>query len=177
MKQKKTHYAKKFIVLHWLIALIVMTMLAGSFFLEDLPQAIKPTGIMMHKSLGITILILMILRVFWLAKLKRPTLPAAMPRWELWLARGVQAAMYVTLIGMAMVGWVMSALSNRIPVFFGIVRLPLPGISPNPDLAEIFFQIHQTIAWILIALIVLHIVGALKHAIIDKDNVMETMLP
>ncbi len=170
-------YTKGMMSLHWLIAALVIPMLTISFFLENLPKAIRPTAIMLHKSFGLTILCLMLLRLCWVMKAGRPALPATMPRWEIWLARSVQTALYILLIAMPIAGWVMSVLSNHIPLWFGIIRLPLPGIGPNTAWADIFFQMHQTIAWILVVLISLHIVGALKHAIIDKDKVMDSMLP
>ena len=170
-------YTKGAMVLHWSIAAIILLLLSVSFFLDDFPKALRPTAIMLHKSFGLTILILMVLRFWYLLRGKKPLLPATMPRWEIYLARGVQGAMYVLLIAMPIVGWLMSTLSNHIPVLFGLIQLPLPGITPNPDLAALFFQAHQIIAWMLIGLISLHIAGALKHAIIDKDKVMDSMLP
>lgn len=172
-----TKYSKGFIGLHWLIAVVVISMLSVSFFLEDLPKVIRPTAIMLHKSFGLSILLLTLMRLIWVIIAKRPALPITMPRWEVYLARGVQGAFYVFLISMAMAGWLMSVLSNRIPIWFGLFPLSLPGVPHNSIWAEWFFQGHQTIAWILITLICLHIAGALKHAIIDKDKVMESMLP
>ena len=176
-KTKTARYTWGLISIHWLVAVLVIPLVSLSFFLEDLSKTIRPTAVMLHKSFGLTILVLMVIRLVCLFKSGRPALPQAMPIWELVLARGVQMALYVFLIGMALVGWIMSVLSNHIPVWFGLVALPIPGIAPNLDLAELFFQMHQSIAWVLIVLIALHIAGALKHVIIDKDKVMESMLP
>ena len=170
-------YSKGFVGLHWLIAIVVISMLSVSFFLEDLPKVIRPTAIMLHKSFGLSLLLLMVIRVIWFMKAKRPSLPNTMPRWEVYLARSVQGALYLFVIAMALAGWLMSILSNHIPIWFGLFPVSLPGVPQNPIWAEWFFQAHQIIAWILIALICLHIMGALKHAIIDKDKVMESMLP
>ncbi len=170
-------YTKGLIGLHWLIAAVVISMLSVSFFLEDLPKIIRPTAIMLHKSFGLTILLLMVIRLVWVRRVGRPALPLTMPRWEIWLARGVQGALYVFLIAMAMSGWTMSVLSDHTPVWFGLFRVPLPSVPHNAVWAELFFQGHQIIAWIVIGLVGLHVAGALKHAIIDKDKVMESMLP
>lgn len=174
---KTERYTLGLISLHWVIALLIIPLVSLSFFLEDLPKIIRPTAIMLHKSCGLTILVLMVVRLIYLFKSGRPTLPATMPRWEVLFARGVQLALYVSVIAMAMVGWIMSMLSNHTPVWFGVISLPLPGIVPNEAWADIFFQSHQIIAWVLIGLIGLHVVGALKHVIIDKDKVMDSMLP
>ncbi|MGV3740330.1 MAG: cytochrome b [Gammaproteobacteria bacterium] len=170
-------YTKGMMAIHWLVAAVVIPLLSLSFFLEDLPKTIKPTAIMLHKSFGITILALMLLRLFWLKKTGRPALPKTMTRWELGLARIVQWAMYTFLIIMPLTGWFMSVMSDHTPVWFGLIRLPIPGIAKNSAWADILFQGHQIIAWILIALVSLHIAGALKHAIIDKDKVLDSMLP
>ena len=170
-------YNKGLIIIHWLIAVVVIAMLGGSFFLEDLPNAIRPTAIMLHKSFGLTILFLMLIRLIWVIKAGKPALPPTVPRWEMFLARGVQVALYVFMVTMTLAGWLMSVLSNHTPLWFGLLRMPLPGVSFNPVWAEWFFQVHQTIAWILILLICLHIGGAIKHALIDKDDVLESMLP
>lgn len=174
---KVIRYGKGAMVMHWLIATIILLLLSVSFFLESFPKTLRPTAIMLHKSFGLTILILMVLRFWYWFREKRPMLPPTIPRWEIYLARGVQTTLNVLLIAMPIVGWLMSTLSNHIPVWFDLIYLPLPGITPNPALADLFFQAHQIIAWVLIGLISLHIAGALKHAIIDKDKVMDSMLP
>lgn len=172
-----TRYSRQLIWMHWVIAILVILLLSVSFFLEDFPKDLRPTAIMLHKSLGLTVLFLMLLRFYWLYKLGRPALPATLSPWEINLARMVQMAMYLFLIAMPSVGWLMSVFSDHIPVWFGLIPLPLPGVMPNAAWGQFLFQIHQSIAWILIALIGLHIVGAFKHALIDKDKVMESMLP
>lgn len=170
-------YSKGSKYLHWVIACLVLSMLSLSFFLDDLQTNIKRTGVMVHKSLGLTIFLLMLIRLYWLYHTGRPPLPKSMPRWELLLARGVQYSMYVLLIAMPLSGWIMSTLSDHVPVFWGVFSLPFPGLVPNPDLAQWFFQAHQIIAWLLIGLISLHILGAAKHAFIDRDHILQSMVP
>lgn len=163
--------------LHWIIAIVVLVLLSASFLLEDLPSSIKPLAIMLHKSFGLTVLLLMLVRLYWIHHAGKPKLPASVPHWEAVLARFVQYAMYVFLIAMPLVGWVMSVLSNHVPTYFGLFSLPIPGLVPNAALADTFFLAHQIIAWILIVLITLHVVGAIKHAVIDKDTILQSMLP
>jgi cytochrome b561 len=152
-------------------------MLSASYFLEDFKTDIKPSAIMLHKSFGITVLALMILRLYWLHHSGRPELPASVPRWEVRVSRIVQYSLYGLLIAMPIVGWVMSVLSDHIPNFFGLCNLPIPGLMPHPALADQFFLAHQIIAYILIGLIILHILGAVKHAVVDKDKILQRMLP
>ena len=161
--------------LHWLIALIVLTMLSVSFFLEDLSGSIKPTAILFHKSFGLTVLLLMVLRSFWILYRGKPALPATVAPWERALSHFVQYSLYLLLFLMPICGWVMSVAADKTPSFFGLFSGPLPWIAPNKALAQWMFSAHETIAWIIITLLFLHIAGALKHYFIDKDKVLNRM--
>jgi len=162
--------------LHWLIALIVITMLAGSFFLEDLPKQFQGSAYMLHKSFGLTILFLMILRLIVVWIKGKPQLPVTTSSFEKKLAHLVQYSFYLFLILMPFCGWIMSVAANKTPSYFGFFSLPLP-IAPNKNLAMLMNQSHKTIAWILIVLLVFHVAGAIKHHFIDKDVVLKRMLP
>jgi cytochrome b561 len=161
---------------HWLIAVMVLAMLSFGFFLEDLPEQYQPLAFMMHKSTGLTILFLMIVRFIWVLYCGKPSLPKNTPLWEILLSRFVQYCFYVFIICMPLAGWISSVAANRVPSYFGLFPLSLP-IEPNKALATFMIQSHVVIAWILIALIVLHVFGAIKHHVIDKDNVLKRMLP
>lgn len=163
--------------LHWLIAAIVIPMVLGSFFLEDLSKPIKGTAVMLHKSFGLTVLALMIIRLIHIHIVKRPDLPASVATWERVLSRIVQYSLYLFLIAMPLCGWAMSTAAGHNPVFFGLVTLPFPGISPDEAWSDFLFQAHRTIAFIIIGLLCLHIAGALKHHFLDKDLVLRRMLP
>lgn len=162
---------------HWTVALILILMLAGSFFLDDVPKQWQGMAYMMHKSFGLTILALMILRVIWIIRTGKPPLPMTVPAWQVFAARFVQYALYVFVILMPVVGWVMSVAAGRPPQLFGLVTLTLPGIPEDKSLAHFLAESHEVIAWIIIALLVLHVAGAFKHYFIDKDNVVQRMLP
>lgn len=171
-----SEYSKGSKFFHWLIALILIGMLAGGFFLEDLPESYISTAFMFHKSIGITILCLMLIRLFWIMYSGKPQLPPSTPLWEIFLSRFVQYSLYVFVIIQPLIGWIMSVAANRIPTFFGLIALPLPGIYPNKDLAKVLAITHTRVAWIIICLVVLHIAGALKHHYINKDAVLRRML-
>jgi cytochrome b561 len=170
-------YSRAFKYLHWVVALLVLGMLGVGFFLGDIPSAFKPTAYMLHKSVGLTLLALMIVRAIWMARVGKPPLPAETPRWECFLAQGVQVGLYVFLIAMALSGWLMATASNKIPVYFGWFRVPFPGLSPSDALAQWMNKTHYVVAFILLALVSLHIAGALKHWLIQKDDVFKRMLP
>ena len=162
---------------HWIIALAVIGMLFMGFFLDEIPEQYQGTAYMLHKSTGITILFLMILRFVWVHAKGKPSLPESVKPWEKVLSRFVQYSFYVLLLLMPLSGWIMSVAADRIPTYFGLFKMPLPWISPDKSLAEFMEESHEFIAWILIAFICLHVIGALKHHFIDKNNVLKRMLP
>jgi len=162
---------------HWFIATLVVLMLSGSFFLEDVPEQFAGTAYMIHKSLGLTVLTLMVLRLLWILHAGRPSLPNTVPKWQRLLSRTVQYSLYLFLILMPLSGWIMSMAANRVPSFFGLFNVPFPGIAPNEDFSKVMVDVHETIAWILIFLLILHVSGAIKHHFIDKDDVLRQMLP
>lgn len=171
------NYSKGSKFFHWLIALIVIGMLAGSFFLGDLPDPYISTAFMLHKSFGLSVLALVLVRLFWIRHTGKPQLPVSTPAWERFLSRFVQYSLYVFLIIQPLVGWIMSVAANKPPSYFGLVNLSFPGILPNKNLAMVLNNTHKTIAWIMIFLVILHVSGALKHHFINKDNVLRRMLP
>jgi cytochrome b561 len=173
----RTRYSTISILLHWLIALLVLLMLSVGFFMADLPDTQKPMVYMVHKSLGISLIFLMLLRIGWILYAGKPALPESTPLWELALARLVQYGFYLLLIVMPVVGWIMSTAAGKPPVFWGLMEMPFPGVTKNPHLAEYMWGWHATIAWILIGMIALHVLGAMKHLIIDKNGVFSSMLP
>jgi cytochrome b561 len=162
--------------IHWTLALIIILMLSLSFFLGDVAKPNQPLAYMIHKSFGLLVLGLMVVRLFWIYLRGKPPLPMTVPQWQQWLARGVQYFLYFFLFLMPITGLIMSVAADHPPFFFGLFKVSLP-IAPNENLAEFMAGAHEIIAWILIGLLVLHISGAMKHYFVDKDKVLQTMLP
>jgi cytochrome b561 len=169
-------YAGQLIVLHWLIALGIIGMLGLGLYMVGLPKGlpIKSTLINLHKSLGMTVFLLVLLRIGARSVLHRPPLPP-MPAWQRAAARTTQGLLYVGMVAMPLAGYLGSSFNRYGTRFWGI---PLPKWGwDDPHLRELFFGIHQVIGYALIALIVLHVAGALKHQWIDRDNLLARMLP
>ncbi|KTC65096.1 cybB cytochrome b-561 transmembrane protein (plasmid) [Legionella adelaidensis] len=175
-KKNLISYSNPSKVFHWVVALLVLLMLALSFFMEDIQEQYQPQAYFIHKSIGLLIFLLMIIRILWIFYRGKPPLPKTVPTWQKWVARIVQYSLYLFLILMPISGLVMSVAADHPPSFFGLFTVTLP-IAPNEALAEFMAEVHEFIAWTLITLIVLHVGGALKHFLIDKDNVLQTMLP
>jgi cytochrome b561 len=169
-------YAGVQIALHWLIALGIVGLLALGFYMVGLPKGlpVKATLLNLHKSLGLTVFLLVLLRIVALAAFNRPPLPS-MRAWQRAAARITQGLLYVGMIVMPLAGYLGSSFNRFGTRFWGI---PLPQWGwDDRHLRELFFGIHEVTAYVLIALIVLHVAGALKHQWIDRDNLLARMLP
>lgn len=177
MTQQPINYSKGTKFFHWTIAIIVIGLLTFTFFIEDLPKDSQKFAFMIHKSLGLTVLALMICRIVWIRHTGRPALPEYIPVWERYLARFVQYSFYFLLLVMSLTGWIMSVAKNRVPSYFNLFEVPFPGIPLSDNWAGSMALIHDTIAYVLIGLVCFHIAGALKHHFMDKDDVLRRMLP
>ncbi|CAG4897626.1 cytochrome b [Paraburkholderia saeva] len=169
-------FAPSLIVLHWLIALIIIGMLGVGLYMVGLPKGLpfKATLINFHKSLGMTVFLLVLIRIVVRMAVGRPALPP-MRAWQRAAARITQVLLYVGMIVMPLTGYLGSSFNSYGTRFWGIL-LPKWGWD-DKGLRSFFFGIHEVCAWIMIALIALHIAGALKHQLIDRDGLLARMLP
>ncbi|RAR56569.1 cytochrome b561 [Paraburkholderia unamae] len=169
-------YTGSMIALHWLIALGIVGLLALGLYMVSLPKGLplKSTLINLHKSLGLTIFLLVLLRIMARAAHTSPPLPP-MRAWQRAAARTTQGLLYLAMVAMPLSGYFGSSF-NRFGTRFWGIALPKWGWD-DAGLRERFFGLHEVLAWVLIALIVLHVAGALKHQWIDRDNLLARMLP
>ncbi len=172
-----TRYSPMSKLFHWTISLAVFIMLTVGFLLDYVPEQYASNVYMIHMSTGLTILLLMIIRFIWIHASGKPPLPNNVKLWERILSRFVQYGFYVLLILMPLSGWIMSVAADKIPSYFGLFSVPMPGVGPDKSLSDFMAEAHEIIAWIIIAFICLHVAGALKHHFIDKDRVLKSMLP
>lgn len=162
---------------HWLIALLVIIMLGVGLYMSGLDPSPKMFQIYaLHKSLGITILFLVILRLLW-----RLTngVPIPLPNhkaWEKILAKIIHSLLYLSLLAMPLSGWIMSSAKGFSVSVFNWFTLP-DLVKPDDHLAELAVEFHELVAYSLIGMILLHIAGALKHHLIDRDDTLRRMLP
>ncbi len=134
----------------------------------------------LHKSFGIMVLILSVLRLFWRLRHKPPALPSHMKPWERGAARFTHIAFYVIMMGMPLLGWAMvtaSPLPIPTKLFWTVPWPDLPFIPESKDLEALLKGLHRNIGKLTIVLIALHIGAALKHHFIGKDHVLASMLP
>lgn len=191
-------YTKTAVLLHWLIALGLFGMFALGWFMTDLPREAPKQmsydlfnwGIYtwelakeesprafyynLHKSIGITIMVLIAIRIVWRIKHKPPTPLSSYKAWERKLSTGAHHLLYLLMVIIPVSGLIQSVASKYGVKWFGIKIFS--GLDSKP-LKEIFHEVHEIAVIILFFIILIHIIGALKHKFIDKDETMKRMLP
>ena len=179
-------YSAVSILLHWTIAALILTQIPLGWRMSDLPYGqAKFELFQLHKSIGITILALSLARLAWRLTHPAPPLPDHMARWEKVFARATHVGFYVVMIATPLGGWVLvSASSLNIPtLIWDVIPLPhLPGFADMPTgqreaISERVRAGHSALAWFALALLVLHVAGALKHHFLNRDTVLWRMLP
>ena len=161
--------------LHWLIALTIITQIVIAIVMENISGAIVRELYSVHKSLGLTLLLLGVLFVVWRLFNQRPALPTAIPVWQRYAANFVQTSLYLLVLIMPLSGWFMSTAAGYAPSFWGWFTLAAP-VAHSKTLAHFFGSVHEVCAWIMGILIIIHTLAALKHALISKDGVFKQML-
>ena len=162
---------------HWTIVVLIVVQFILANRADDLPLgAAKIAVLAQHKSFGITILALMLLRLLWRWINPVPAEPADVPGWQRIAARISHVALYALLLVTPIVGWLMSSARNFPVSWFGLVTLP-DFIAPNRPTYDFLHEAHELLAATLFWLALLHIAAALKHHFVDRDNVLRRMLP
>ncbi len=189
-------YSKTAIFLHWIIGFGILAMFALGWFMTDLPkdgpkvtsfdlfnlglfnwntpEEVSPRTFYynLHKSIGITLLVLVIFRTFWRITHQPPALLETLKIWEKKLATAGHHMLYLLMYIMPVTGLVMAVFSKFGIKWFGI---PLLSGLDNKSVREAFMSIHEIVGWVLLAVITIHVLGALKHKFIDKDKTLSRM--
>ena len=170
---------------HWIIAALILANLMLGWRMVREAGLTKFEMIQVHKSIGITILLLSALRLVWRLLVPPPPLPITLKLYERVLAKGVHWSFYVLMIGLPLSGWAMVTVSPlKIPtLLYGVIPWPaIPGLATLPAesskaLGANFGTSHAIMTWIMWSLIALHLGAALKHRFVDRDQVLQRMLP
>jgi cytochrome b561 len=187
MSVPRSSYSIAAITLHWLIALLIIGNFAGGLLVEgllepDATAAQKELGftvVQLHKSFGLTVLLLSLLRLALRLSAGAPPLPAHMTPLERWLAKVTHVGFYAVMILLPLSGWLMvSASPLGVPTFyFGLFEWPHLPVSVSAETSGAASEAHEVMAFIGFGLFVLHVGGALKHHFLDRDDVLSRMLP
>ncbi len=163
-------------ILHWGVVVLVITQFVLANMAESADSRME-TFILFarHKSIGITIFALAIIRLVWRFFNDQPALPLGMPSWQRNLAKTTHWLLYALIILMPITGVLGSAANNFPVTWFGIFTLPA-FIGPNEALAERLHDLHGLLAGCLALLAALHLLAALKHHFFNRDDVLRRML-
>jgi len=167
--------------LHWLLAAALVAMFALGIYMTDLP--FSPARLKLynwHKWAGMTVLALSVWRLLWRLTHPAPALPvtiaSAMPAWQRMAHHGTHHALYLLFFAVPVLGWVYSSAAGFPVVVFGV--LPLPDlVAASPELADALKPLHKLSALAMGALVLMHVGAAVKHQLVDRDGLMQRMLP
>jgi cytochrome b561 len=167
-------YTRTAIALHWLIAALVLVELAHGWWMQEIPK--QPPGLRadafnLHKSAGLVVLALMLIRLGWRIAHRAPALPP-MLKWQALLAKANHVLLYTMVIAMPLSGYLGSVFSGYPIKWFG-VTLPAWGWA-DPTIKDWMSVVHLTTSWILLVSLCLHITGTIKHTLAG-DRVMARM--
>lgn len=178
-------YSAVAILLHWASALSVLVLIGLGLTMTH--AALAPLRqfqlYQWHKSVGVTVLALTVLRLLWRLTHRPPPHPVGMPARERRAAAAAHHLLYLLLVGLPLTGWAVVSLSpfNIPTVLYGLVpwpHLPLAAHVPDPAAAEgLLKQVHALGAWFLAALLAVHVAAALRHHFLLRDDVLRRMLP
>lgn len=167
-------YGMPAIVLHWLLALLIAFMAGLGWYMMTVEH--DPGGTWyfdLHKSVGLVVFALVLLRVLWRLFHEPQPLPASLPQWQVQLASITHWLLYAAMLVMPVTGILGASYTRSGLGFFG---LPLPRwVAADHDTAELFFTIHSVTVWVLVALVVVHALAGFKHLLIDRDGVFRRM--
>ncbi len=162
-------YSNVAIILHWLIAILVIANWRLAENAEHTSvQADKMFWMGQHKAIGISILVLSVLRLLWRFWHKPPPFDPHMAGWERKLAHFVHIIFYVLLIGLPVGGWLASSFAGYSISMWGLFDWPLFPVAESKETAKQIAETHGTLGKAMLILILLHVAGALKHSLIDK---------
>ena len=165
-------------LLHWTIAVLILTIGAVGLLMGELPRSPKWFWVYTaHKSLGLTVLVLVIVRIAWRLYAGAPQPVPGTPRWQAKLASLTHAAIYLLILAMPLSGWLYDSASGLRPLrWFGLAEVPKIS-PPNEAIAGAMHETHELLFWVLLALVAGHAAAALYHHFFQRDATLSRMLP
>jgi len=171
------NYTRTAIALHWLVAVLIVGTFCVGLYMHDLPLSPMKLKIhSWHKWAGVSIFLLVIVRLAWRLGHRPPPLPAGMPGWQQAVASGLHHLLYLFMVAIPLSGWLMSSAKGFQTVWFGV--LPLPDlVGKDKELGDLLQTVHMGLNYGFALLILVHIAAALKHHLVDRDDTLVRMLP
>lgn len=164
--------------LHWLIVLLVLALAIVGLTMVELPKTPKYFWVYtLHKSVGVTVLALVLLRIGWRLYAGAPKPVPGTPRWQERVASLTHWALYALVLAMPVSGWLFDSASGLRPFrLFGLVEMP-KLVAPDEAIRDVARDAHELLFWVLVALVAVHAAAAFHHHVFRQDATLLRMLP
>jgi len=165
------------ILLHWLGAIAILILLIHGWWMVHIAPPPRATNYAWHAALGYDLLALVLLRLLWRWVNPVPALPNDLKPWEQWAARLGHFGLYLLMLGSVIAGWALAGTGRRAfdQDLFGLT-IPLIYTSQDRGMHELLEGTHKILSYLLAALVVVHVIGALRHHLIKKNDVLRRMV-
>ena len=176
MSTPDTSYTRTAIGLHWLVALGIAGTFGLGLYMHELPLSPQKLKLYSwHKWAGVSLFLLVLVRLGWRHAHRPPALPDAMAGWQRRAAEATHVLLYLLMLVVPLSGWLMSSAKGFQTVWFGV--LPLPDlVGKDKALGDLLQEVHEVLNFTLAGLVLAHLGAALKHHFIDRDAVLARML-
>lgn len=171
------HYTRVAVLLHWTIALMILTNIGLGFASSWTAEEVRRYTLDVHKPLGVFILVLSVARLGWRLSHSPPPLPTVMPHWQRIVSHYTHILFYVLMIVLPVSGWLFS---SAVPVrhsirFFNLFDIPFLPLVQEIKVVGTLASLHITLAWVMTALVFLHLGAVAKHQFVDRDRLLSRM--
>lgn len=168
-------YSMPAVVLHWLVALLILVAFPLGVYMHELP--LSPDKLRLysyHKWIGVSVLLLVAIRLAWRLTHTPPPLPASVAAWQRQASAVVHGVLYLLMIAIPLSGWLMSSAKGFQTVWFGV--LPLPDlVGRDQALGEALAEVHEALNFTLLTLVVVHVAAALQHHFVERQPFLQRM--
>ncbi len=166
-------------VFHWAIAALIALNFAVVWIAEDIPKAERGPVMDNHFAIGLTVLMLAVLRILWRMAAPPPPMVETLKAWEVAVAKVTHGLLMLLTLALPLAGWIMvSAFSGGKPIsYFGLFDFPGLPLAQSKDTGGLFHEMHEVFATLTLALVALHVLAAFKHMIFDRDGTMRRIVP
>lgn len=177
IKNTRNAYGSIAKLLHWLMGIAIIAMLILGLLLESIKdEHLADLAFTIHKSVGMTLLLLIVLRTAWRLSNITPSSSTHVKAWQQKAEKLTHFLMYMALFIMPLSGWAMSTASGYLPSFFGYGEFAMPFIPNSKALADTISWVHTIAAYTLIALVSVHILATVQHYVVHKENILKRIL-
>ncbi|HWD60534.1 MAG TPA: cytochrome b/b6 domain-containing protein [Stellaceae bacterium] len=176
MLTPQLHYGPTAKAFHWAIVALLVVQAPLGWLMRGLRRGMPPdAALTVHVSLGLTILLLIVLRFLW--RLSHPVAPESyLPAWQRLSSEWVHWLLYLAVLLTALTGWLLDSARGVGPVLFGLSPMPRL-VGEGSAFGQAVGRWHATLVWVLVALVAVHVAAAFIHLLVYRDRVMQRMLP